>query len=103
MRLSLQAQYNGTIINLPASHAQRTFMPGRPRKLLTLLGSDAIAYSIVTKYLRQWRFPSTLVDPLNEPPTTIFHQSIFEALEKWPLASLRELAKFACTPNAIVH
>jgi hypothetical protein len=32
-------------------------------KLTTRLGADAIAYSIVTKYLRQRQFISILVDP----------------------------------------
>jgi hypothetical protein len=47
-----------------------------------VLGPDAIASSIVTKYLHKGRFPSILVDLPEEPPTTIIDQAILDAIKK---------------------
>jgi hypothetical protein len=53
-----------------------------PDEPATVLDSDAITYSTVTKYMGQQRFPSIRVDLPDEPATTVFDQVILDALEK---------------------
>jgi hypothetical protein len=61
MTLSLNVQQNGSEVNLPISRASRTFARAIDNELTAVLGADAIAYSTVTKYLRQRQFTSILV------------------------------------------
>jgi hypothetical protein len=51
-------------------------------ELAAVLGPDAIAYSTVTKYLRQKQFRSILVDPPEEPATIVIDQAILDAFEQ---------------------
>jgi hypothetical protein len=55
-------------------------------ELVALLSPDAIAYSIVTSYLRQRQFPVISSEPSREPPTTIIDDSILDALDKQPFS-----------------
>jgi hypothetical protein len=68
-----------------------------------VLGSNAIAYSTVTKYLRQKQLPSILVDPPEEPATTVIDQGILDAFEQQPFSSILELAKLTCIPTTAVY
>jgi hypothetical protein len=69
-------------------------------KLIAVLGADAIAYSTVTKYLRQGQFTSLLVDrPPEEPATIVTDREILDALQHYPFSSIRELARFTWIPS----
>jgi hypothetical protein len=72
-------------------------------ELTAVLGADVIAYSIVTKYLRQMQFASILVDPSQGPATISIDQIILDALEHYPFSSIRELAGSTCIPTTTVH
>jgi hypothetical protein len=72
-------------------------------ELTAVLGADAIAYSTVTKYLRQRQFTSILIDVPEEPTTIIIDQTILNALEHYPFSSTRELARPTCIPTTVVH
>jgi hypothetical protein len=64
---------------------------------------DAIGYSTVTNYLRQWHFPSTLRETADEPAATVIDNAVMDALEKQSFSSIRELAQFTCIPLSPVH
>jgi hypothetical protein len=69
-----------------------------------VLDANAIAYSTMTKYLRQRQFTSILVDPsLEEPATIIIDQAILDALEYYPFSYIQELARLICIPTTTVH
>jgi hypothetical protein len=68
-----------------------------------VLGPDAIAYSTVTKRLRQRKFPAIPCDATEELPTTIIDGAILDALEKQPFFSILELAKPTCIPKTTIH
>jgi hypothetical protein len=72
-------------------------------ELTVVLGAAAIAYSTVTKYLRQRQFTSILVDRPEEPATIGIHQAILDALEHYSFSSIRELVRLACIPTTTVH
>jgi hypothetical protein len=81
-RLSAQATYN---------------------ELVAVLGPDAIGYSAVTNYLREWHFLSTLREAPDEPAATVIDKAILDALEKQPFSSIRELVQLICIPRSTVH
>jgi hypothetical protein len=62
-------------------------------ELVAVLGSDAIGYSMVMKYLRQTRIPPICMDTLEKPPNAITDDAILDALQQQPFSSVRELAK----------
>jgi hypothetical protein len=72
-------------------------------KLTSVLGADAIAHSAVTLYLGQRLFPTILVEPPDDSPTTIIDHPIPEALENQPFSSIRELAKLIYIPITTVY
>jgi hypothetical protein len=76
---------------------------GGHNKRVAVLGLDAIAYSILTRYRRQRQFPAIFPEPSDEPPTIIIDDAILEALNKQPFSSVRELAKLTCIPTTAVH
>jgi hypothetical protein len=53
-------------------------------ELTVVLGADAIAYSTVTKCLRQRQFTSIFVQRSEEPTTIVIDQAILDALEHCP-------------------
>jgi hypothetical protein len=74
------------------------------KALTAVLGPDAIAYSTVTKYIRQIQFTSVLVDhPPEEPAMIVIDQAILDALEQYPFSFLRELARLTCISITTVH
>jgi hypothetical protein len=72
-------------------------------ELTDVLGADAIAYSTVTLHLRRRLFPTILVDPPDDSPTTIVDQAIRDTLETQPFSSIRELAKPTRIPTTTVY
>jgi transcriptional regulator of acetoin/glycerol metabolism len=77
-------------------------------ELVAVLGSDAmrcdaIGSSMVTKYLRQSRTPTIILDALEPPTTTVTDDAILDALQQQPFSSVRELAKLTCIPRSTVH
>jgi DNA-binding IclR family transcriptional regulator len=58
---------------------------------------------MVTNYLRQRHFPSTLREITDEPAATVIDNAILDALEKQPFSSIRELAQLTCIPRSTVH
>jgi hypothetical protein len=103
MTLSLNVQSNGSAIDLLVSRDQRTFGSAVRNEFVTVLGPDAIAYSTVTKHLRQRQFPSLPCDPSGKPPKTVIDNSMLDALEKQRFSSIRELANLTCISTAIIH
>jgi hypothetical protein len=72
-------------------------------ELIAILGADAIAYSTVTKRLRQRQFTSILVDPPEEIVIIVLDQAIIDVLEQYPFSSIQELTRFTCIPTTTVH
>jgi hypothetical protein len=72
-------------------------------ELTAVLGADAIAYSTVTKYLRQRQFTSIPVDRPEGSATIVIDQAILDALEQYPFSFIRELACFTCMPTTTDH
>jgi hypothetical protein len=72
-------------------------------ELVAVLGPDVIAYSTLTKYLRQHQFPSIPCEAPNEHPATVIDEAILNALDKPPFSSVRELAQLTCIPRSTVH
>jgi hypothetical protein len=104
MTLSLNVRQNEPEINLPVSRAQRTFARAVSNELTAVLGADAIAYSTVTKYLRQRQFTFIIVDlPPEEPGTIVIDHTILNAFEQYQFSSIREPAGFVCIPITTVH
>jgi hypothetical protein len=101
MTLSLNVRRNGREINLPASRAQKALAVSN--EFTVVLGADAIAYSIVTKYLRQRQFTSILIDRPKEPTRIVVGQAILDALGQYPFSSIQELAGLTCIPATTVH
>jgi transposase len=72
-------------------------------ELIAVLGSDAVAYSTVTKYLRNQHL-SLLVSKLPENSASIIIEgAILDALNKQPFSSIRELAQLTCIPRTTVY
>jgi hypothetical protein len=82
---------------------KRLSAPAFDNELTAVLGADAIAYSILTKYLRQGQFTFILVDRPEEPGTIIIDPAILDALEQHPFSSIRDLYRFSCIPITTVH
>jgi hypothetical protein len=72
-------------------------------ELIAVLGSDAIAYSTVTSYLRQRQFPDISSESSDELLTTIIDDAILDALDKQPFPSVKELARLTCIPTTTVY
>jgi hypothetical protein len=72
-------------------------------KLVTILGSEAIAYLTVTRYLRQRQFPSVRCDPSEEPSHSVLDNAVSDALEEQPFSSIHKLAKLTFIPITTVY
>ena len=74
--------------------------------LVTTLGTDAVAYTTVTKYARSASFVPKKDGPPNEPtnvePDLVGH-AILAALAEHPFSSVRELSRRTCLPRSTVH
>jgi hypothetical protein len=71
-------------------------------ELVAVLGLDAIAYSTVTKCLRQRQFLVIFPEPSDELPTAIIDDAIVEAVDEPPFSSVREVAKLTCIPTTTI-
>jgi hypothetical protein len=63
-------------------------------ELAIVLGPSAVAYSTITAYLLQPRFPAMMF----EPRLTTMQGAILNALDKQQFRSIRELRKLTCIP-----
>jgi transposase len=70
------------------------------------LGSDAVSYSLVTRYLREARFPPSKPEP---HPADVqgdlddSDQTILAALEDSPFALARQLSRLTHLPSTTVY
>jgi hypothetical protein len=103
MRLRLKIRQNGPLSICLFLALKGLSARAVHNELTVVLGADAIAYSTVTKGLRQRQFTSILVDPSEEPATIVIDQAILDAIEHYPLSSIRELARFTCIPALTVR
>jgi hypothetical protein len=72
-------------------------------KLVAMLGSDAIGYSTVTKYLQQTRIPPISMEILEKPPNTVTDDTILNVLQQPAFSSVRELAKLTSILRSMLH
>jgi transcriptional regulator of acetoin/glycerol metabolism len=72
-------------------------------EFVIVLGSDAIDYSMVTKYLRHTRIPPIPMETIQKPSNTITDDAILDTLQQQPFSSVMELAKFTCIPRSTVY
>jgi hypothetical protein len=74
--------------------------------IIATLGLDTVSYSLVTRYLREARFPPSKPEPhpadvqrdLNDSD-----QAILAALEDNPFASVRQLSRLTRLPSTTVY
>jgi hypothetical protein len=67
MTLSLNVEFNGSVINLLVFAMKPLSAQAIDNQLAAVLDPDAIGYSMVTNYLRQPHFPSTLRETPDKP------------------------------------
>jgi hypothetical protein len=76
------------------------------KALMRVVGENAAAYSMVTKYVRSEKFPPKNDGPPSEPisvePGPV-DQAILTALADYPFSSVRELSQLTCLPRSTVH
>jgi hypothetical protein len=72
-------------------------------ELPSVLGADAIAYSMVNLYLWQRLFPTILTDPPDNSLTIVIDHAILEGLENQPFSLIRELAKLTDIPTTQIY
>jgi hypothetical protein len=72
-------------------------------ELIAVLGSDAIGYSTVTKYLRQTRRPPIPMETLENPPNTVTDDAILDTFQQQLFSLVRELAKLTCIQRSTIH
>jgi hypothetical protein len=71
-------------------------------KLVQVLGFDAIADSTVTSYLRASDWMAQNEEQHSEPPPDVIDNTILQALNQTPFASVREFTKSTCISRATV-
>jgi hypothetical protein len=71
-------------------------------ELVQVLGSDAIACSTITFYLRASHWTAGKEEQHSDPPLDIIDKAILQALDQTPFASVRELAKAMCISTTTV-
>jgi hypothetical protein len=62
-------------------------------ELMRILGSDAVAYSMVTFYLRASHWTAWKEEQHSYPPPDDVDNAILQALDQTPFGSVQELAK----------
>jgi hypothetical protein len=73
--------------------------------VVAILGCDAVSYSLVTRYLREARFPPSKLEP---HPADVQRdlddsdQAILAALEDIPFASVQQLSRLTHLPSTTV-
>jgi hypothetical protein len=92
MTFDLHIEDNGSTINLDVSRHERLLGQVIHDGLVAMLGSDAVAYSRVTKYLRQQHFPTISSEAPDEIPMIIVEDAIRAALDKQPFSPIPKLA-----------
>jgi hypothetical protein len=74
--------------------------------LVRVLREKAVAYSMVTKYVRSEKFPPENDAPPSQPMTVEpgpVDQVILTALADYPFSWVRELSRLICLPRSTVH
>jgi hypothetical protein len=71
-------------------------------EIVQVLGSDVIAYSTVTSYLRVSRWSTHNNEQHSDPLLDVVDNAILQVLNQTPFASVRELAKSMCISCATV-
>jgi hypothetical protein len=74
--------------------------------LVRVLGENAVAYSMVTKYVRSEKFPPKNDGPPSQPMIVKrgpVDQVILTALADDPFSSVQELSQLTCLPRSTVH
>jgi hypothetical protein len=71
-------------------------------ELVQVLGSDAVAYSAITFYLRASHWTAGKDQQHSDPPPDDVDNAIRQALDQTAFASVRELAKATCISTATV-
>jgi hypothetical protein len=89
MKFSHNLRHNGKAINLSVSLAPRLSALAVQDELTPVLGPDAIAYLIVTKYLPQRHFLSIVVDLPGNDRRPLSIAQFLMPFEKRPFSSIR--------------
>jgi hypothetical protein len=71
-------------------------------ELVQILGSDAVASSTVTFYLRASHWTDWKEEQHSDPPPDDIDNAILQALNKIAFASIQELTKSMCISTATV-
>jgi hypothetical protein len=71
-------------------------------ELVQVRGSDVVAYSMVTFYLRASSWRAQNKDQHSDPPPDVIDNAILQALNQTPFASVWKLVKFMCISRATV-
>jgi hypothetical protein len=73
------------------------------KERIVYLGTTAIGYSTVTKYLRSASFTPKALDAPVSDEFKMIHEVILKTLERTPISSVHELAGFKCFARSPVH
>jgi hypothetical protein len=101
--LNPNLQINGSSISLLVSRAKGLLAQAIEDEFVTVRRSDAIAYSMLSQYLRQRQFLLIPCGQSEELPRTVIDESILNALQKQLFSSARGPTKFTCTPTITLH
>jgi hypothetical protein len=103
MMLSFNVRQNGPEINLPVSHAQRTFGPGRRQRIYacTWRGYNRLLYRNQVSTPEAIHLYSCW--PPEESATIIIDQATVDTLEHYPFSSIWELVHLTCIPTTTIH
>jgi hypothetical protein len=71
-------------------------------EFVQVLGSDAVASSMVAFYLRASHWTAAKEEQHSDPPPDSVENEILQALDQAPFASVQELAKATCISIAAV-
>jgi hypothetical protein len=71
-------------------------------EFVQVLGSDAVAYSTVTFYLRASHWTAGKEEQHSGPPPNVIENTILQALDQTPFASVPEFENATCISTAIV-
>jgi hypothetical protein len=74
--------------------------------LTEILGSETVAYSIVTRYLHMTSFTDTIEVKVNQDRPSSFSEideTILKALDDGPFSSLHDLARHTSLSKTIIH
>jgi hypothetical protein len=94
---------NGSAINLLLSRQAGVLVFDIHRQLVDVLETEIIAYSTVTRYLRESLWTARKTERTERETQDVVAQAILATLEELPFSSVRELSKRTCTSSTIVY